>query len=86
MDRPAGGGLPDDAGTPSRGLRGILEIRGRRNPHFSRVAEDLQAPRPIGDTGIFASCQGGGALLAARARRVVEFFGHRPESLVIRIG
>ena len=64
----------------------ILEIRGRTNPHFSRVAGELQAPRSIGDTGIFASCQGGGAVLAARARRVAEFFGHRPESLVIRTG
>jgi hypothetical protein len=64
----------------------ILEIRGRTNPHFSRVADELQVSRPIGDTGIFASCQGGGAVLAARARRVVEFFGHPPESLVIRAG
>ena len=64
----------------------ILELRGRRNPHFSRVAEELQEPRPIGDTEIFASCQGGGAVLAARARRVVESFGHPPESLVIRAG
>ena len=64
----------------------ILEMRGRTNPHFSRIAEELQAPRSIGDTGIFASCQGGGAVLAARARRVAEFFGHPPESLVIRAG
>ena len=64
----------------------ILELRGRTNPHFSRVAEELQVPRPIGDTGIFACCQGGGGVLAARARRVVEFFGHLPESLVIRAG
>ena len=64
----------------------VLEIRGRINPHFSRVVDEVQVPRPIGDTGIFASCQGGSALLAARARRVVEFFGHPPESLVIRAG
>ena len=64
----------------------ILEIRGRTNPYFSRVADGLQVPRPIGDTGIFASCQGGGTVLAARARRVVEFFGHPSESLVIRAG
>ena len=64
----------------------ILDIRGRTNPHFSRVAEELQVARPIGDTGIFASCQGGGAVLAARARRVAESFGHPPESLVIRTG
>ena len=64
----------------------ILELRGRTNPHFSRVAEELQAPRLIGDTGVFASCQGSGAVLAARARRVVGVFGHPPESLVIRAG
>ena len=64
----------------------IVELRGRTNPYFSGVAEELKEPRPIGDTGIFASCQGSGALLAARARRVVEFFGHPPESLVISAG
>ena len=65
----------------------ILELRGRRNPYFSRVAEELQMrPRPIGDTGLFASCQGSGAVLAARARRVAEFFGHPPESLLISTG
>ena len=64
----------------------IVEIRGRTNPYFSRVADELREPRPIGDTGLFASCQGSGALLAARARRVVAFFGHPPESLVIGTG
>ena len=58
----------------------IVELRGRTNPYFSRVAEELQMPRPIGDTGLFASCQGSGAVLAARSRRVAEFFGHPPES------
>ena len=64
----------------------IVELRGRRTPYFSRVADELREPRPIGDTGLFASCQGSGALLAARARRVVGVFGHPPESLVIRAG
>ena len=64
----------------------IVELRGRTNPYFSGVAEELKEPCPIGDTGILASCQGSGALLAARARRVVEFFGHPPESLVIGTG
>ena len=64
----------------------IVEIRGRTNPYFSRVADELREPRPIGDTGLFASCQGSGGLLASRARQVAEFFGHAPESLVISAG
>ena len=36
----------------------ILEIRGRKLPYFSRAAGELNLPRPIGDTGIFPSCQG----------------------------
>ena len=36
----------------------ILEIRGRKLPYFSRAAGELNLPRPIGDTGIFASCHG----------------------------
>ena len=63
----------------------ILEIRGRKLPHFSREAGELNLPRPIGDTGIFASCQGTGALIAGRARRVVEHFGHPAGSLVIQL-
>ena len=63
----------------------ILEIRGRKLSHFSRAAEELNLPRPIGDTGIFASCHGTGALIAGRARRVVEHFGHPAGSLVIQL-
>ena len=63
----------------------ILEIRGRKLPYYSRVAGELNLPRPIGDTGIFASCQGTGALIAGRARRVVEHFGHPARSLVIQL-
>ena len=63
----------------------ILEIRGRKLPHFSRAAGELNRPRPIGDTGIFASCHGTGALIAGRARRVVEHFGHPAGPLVIQL-
>ena len=63
----------------------ILEIRGRKRPYYSRAAGELNLPRPIGDTGIFASCHGTGALIAGRARRVVEQFGHPAGSLVIQL-
>ena len=63
----------------------ILEIRGRKLPYFSRAAGELDLPRPIGDTGILASCHGTGALIAGRARRVVEHFGHPAGSLVIHL-
>ncbi len=63
----------------------ILEIRGRKLSYFSKAAAELNLPRPIGDTGIFASCQGTGALIAGRARRVVEHFGHPAGSLVIQL-
>ena len=63
----------------------ILEIRGRKLPYYSRAAGELNVPRPIGDTGIFASCHGTGALIAGRARRVVEHFGHPAGSLVIQL-
>ena len=63
----------------------ILEIRGRKLPYFSRAAGELNLPRPIGDTGIFAACQGTGALVSGRARRVVEHFGHPAGSLIIQL-
>ena len=62
----------------------ILEIRGRKNAYFSRSAEDLYVPKPVGDTGLYASCQGGGSLLEQRARRVVELFGYKSDTLVIQ--
>ena len=61
----------------------ILEIRGRKLPYYSRAAGELNMPRPVGDTGIFASCHGTGALIAGRARRVVEHFGHPAGSLEV---
>ena len=63
----------------------ILEIRGRKLPYYSRAAGELTLPRPVGDTGIFASCHGTGSLIAGRARRVVEHFGHPAGSLVIQL-
>ena len=68
-----------------RDFERILELRGRKLPHFSRAAGELNRPRPIGDTGIFASCHGTGALIAGRARRVLEHFGHPAGSLVIQL-
>ena len=62
----------------------ILEIRGRMNPYFSRSADDLYVPKPVGDTGIYASCQGAGSLLEQRARRVVELFGYPVDTLAVQ--
>ena len=62
----------------------VLKIRGRSNPYFSRSAEDLYVPKPVGDTGIYASCQGAGSLLEQRARRVVEWFGYPADSLAVQ--
>ena len=61
----------------------ILDIRGRQLPYFSRSAEDLYVPKPVGDTGIYASCQGAGSLIEQRARRVVELFGYPADSISI---
>ena len=62
----------------------VLEISGSKRPYFSRSAEDLYVPKPVGDTGIYASCQGAGSLIEQRARRVVERFGYPADSLAVR--
>ena len=59
----------------------VLEIRGRRLPYFSRPREDVHQPKSLGDTGIYASCQGTGTRLEGRARRVVELCGYPADSL-----
>ena len=62
----------------------ILEIRGRSLPYFSRSEDDVHQPRQIGDSGIYASCQGAGILIEGRAKRVVELFGYPKEALSIQ--
>ena len=62
----------------------ILEIRGRSLPYFSRNEEELKLPREIGNTGIYASCQGAGFLVEGRARRVLETFGYSLNSLSVQ--
>ena len=62
----------------------ILDIRGRTLPYFSRSADDLYAPKPVGDSGIYASCQGAGSLIEQRAARVVESFGYPAGSIAVQ--
>ena len=61
----------------------ILEIRGRSIPYFSRNPDEVHLPRQIGNSGIFASCQGAGDLIERRTRRVVTLFGYPDDSLTI---
>ena len=63
----------------------ILEVRGRRLPYFSRSHEDVHLPKPIGDSGIYASCLGAGSLMEKRARQVVELFGYPADSLTVEL-
>ena len=62
----------------------ILEIRGRSLPYFSRTEDEVHQPRQIGDSGIYASCQGAGVLIEGRAKRVVEMFGYPEKALAIQ--
>ena len=62
----------------------ILEIRGRRLPYFSRSAGEVHLPKEIGDSGIYAACQGAGTSLERRARQVLELFGYQTESLAVQ--
>ncbi len=63
----------------------ILQIQGRKNPYFSRNADEIVQPRPIGETGIYASCQGAGVLIKGRADRVLELFGYPEDSLTVQM-
>ena len=63
----------------------ILEIHGRSLPYFSRTEDAVHQPREIGDSGIYASCQGAGVLIEGRAKRVVELFGYPKDALSIQI-
>ncbi len=62
----------------------ILDIRGRTLSYFSKEEEEVNIPREIGATGVYASCQGAGDLIEERARRVVELFGHSRDALAIQ--
>ena len=62
----------------------ILQIGGRKNRYFSKNADELVQPRQIGETGIYASCQGAGVLITNRASRVLELFGYPEDSLAVQ--
>jgi len=62
----------------------ILEVRGRSLPYFSRSEDEVHQPRQIGDSGIYASCQGAGVLIEGRVRRVIELFGYPEDALSIQ--
>ena len=62
----------------------ILEIRGRTLAYFSKNEEEVNLPKQIGDSGIYASCQGAGVLIEERVSRVVERFGYSRDSLTIQ--
>ncbi len=62
----------------------ILEVKGRRLPYFFRSREDVHQLKSVGDMGIYASCQGTGAQLERRVRRVLELFGYPRDSLAVQ--
>ena len=62
----------------------ILGIRGRSLPYFSRNEDEVNLPREIADTGIYASCQGAGILIEGRAQKVLDLFGYPKDSLSIQ--
>ncbi len=61
----------------------ILQISGRKNLYFSKNEDEVVQPRLVGDTGIYASCQGPGSLIIKRASRVLEQFGYPADSLAV---
>lgn len=63
----------------------VMAIGGRKNPYFSRIEGEVNHARMIGDTGIYASCQGSGDIISRRAERVVQEFGYSPSLLTIEI-
>ena len=76
----------------SRGAKGsipsfdrVMAIGGRKPPYFSRIEGEVNHARMIGDTGIYASCQGSGDIISRRAERVVQEFGYSPSLLSIEI-
>lgn len=63
----------------------ILEVRGRSLPYFSKAQDEVHLPKEIGDSGVYASCQGAGVLIEGRAKRVIELFGHSADSLTVQL-
>ena len=61
----------------------VMAIGGRKNPYFSRIEGEVNHARLIGDTGIYASCQGSGDIISRRAERVVTEFGYPSAVLTI---
>ena len=69
---------------PSAVLTPSIGVLRWMRAYFSKSEEDVYLPKPIGNFGIYASCQGAGSLLEMRAGRVVELFGCPTDSIVIQ--
>src|SRR5262249_33826023 len=57
----------------------VLELRGTKNPNFSRDPADLVAPRPIGKTGIFVDGHRSASHIVRIAQSLAQLFGYRED-------
>ena len=64
----------------------VLEIRGSRNPYFSKDGTDLQNPKRIDEIGIYVEREGiAGQRVLSICGKMLKLFGYAHESVQIRI-
>ena len=57
----------------------VMRIKGAKKLYFSRNSDDLDSPKLIGNSGIFAATAMGASEVKKRCRRVLQEFGYDPE-------
>lgn len=59
----------------------ILDMKGKKKPYFSRNREDLQAPRKINGTDVYAETNFNAPMTVQIARRLITHFGYDESDL-----
>ena len=59
-------------------FEGVLELRGRARPYFSRNPDDLHTPVQVASSGIFVETKLSAIRIVERCRQVIELCGFNP--------
>ena len=69
---------------PGRFEQVLLSFRGRKRSYFSRNKKELEQPKKIPNTSIYAMTKCGANEIVRRSKDVIKRFGYNPDDLKIK--
>ena len=68
---------------PDRFEQVLLSFRGRKRSYFSRDKSEMEQPKKIPNTGIYAMTKCGANEIVRRSKDVIKLFGYDPDDLKV---